>query len=194
MLKLNMGCGHNKRPGFINVDAFAECAPDQVADLEVTPWPWPSDCADEVLFIHSLEHMGGDPKVFLAIMKELYRISADGCVVRIHAPHPRHDNFLSDPTHVRAITPKMMLLFDREMNDRVIAAGGANSPLARYLGVDFELVQQRVTAEPAYLQKLERGEITRERLQELLDTAFNVGREFQLELRVHKPVRAGTVT
>ena len=45
--------------------------------------------------------MGADPKVFLKIMQELHRIGRPGCRVVIHVPHPRHDNFLGDPTHVR---------------------------------------------------------------------------------------------
>ena len=78
MLKFNMGCGQNRRAGFINVDAAAASQPDEVVDLEATPWPWPDNCADEVWFVHSLEHMGADAKVFLAIMIELYRICAPG--------------------------------------------------------------------------------------------------------------------
>jgi hypothetical protein len=70
-MKFNMGCGHNRIPGYVNVDAFAACEPDEVFDLEQTPWPWPSGCAEEVLFIHSLEHMGADAKVFLAIIQEI---------------------------------------------------------------------------------------------------------------------------
>src|SRR3954467_8023608 len=129
-MRFNMGCGHNKLNGWVNVDAFAAAEPDVVWDLETLPWPWPDNCATEVRFIHSLEHMGGDPKVFLAIMSELYRIAApDGRVV-IHVPHPRHDNFLGDPTHVRIITPDTLNLFDRAQNDAWRQSGSANTPLA----------------------------------------------------------------
>ena len=37
-------------------------------------------------------------------MKELYRISCDQANIHISVPHPRHDDFLADPTHVRPIT------------------------------------------------------------------------------------------
>ena len=47
----------------------------------------------------------------------------------VHVPHPRHDDFLDDPTHVRAITPKLLKLFDRRINDTVNAQEGANMEL-----------------------------------------------------------------
>ena len=80
-MKFNMGCGQQNRPGYVNVDVAASSTADEVVDLEATPWPWPDSCAEEVVFNHALEHMGGDPKVFLAIMAELYRICAPGAVL-----------------------------------------------------------------------------------------------------------------
>src|SRR4051812_30210725 len=100
-MKFNMGCGLNRRDGYVNVDMFASSGADEVWNLEQTPWPWPDGCAEEVLFIHSLEHMGEQSAVFLEIIRELYRICAPGASVRIHVPHPRHDDFIDDPTHVR---------------------------------------------------------------------------------------------
>src|ERR1051325_5898267 len=100
-MKLNLGCGSKALEGFVNVDKYRTDATDLVLDLETTPWPWPSDCAEEVRFIHSLEHMGHDTEVCLGIMRELYRVCADGAKIVIHAPHPRCDDYLGDPTHVR---------------------------------------------------------------------------------------------
>lgn len=185
-----MGCGHNRRAGYVNVDASPACEPDAVWDLEQTPWPWPDDCADEVLFIHSLEHMGGDPKVFLRMMQELYRIAAPGCRVVVHAPHPRHDDFLNDPTHVRAITPEVLGLFDRARNDAWRAKGAANTPLAHYTGVDFRITDfKAVLAEP-YAQALERGQMPREKVFEAIRTLNNVVVEYRIELSAHKGAQA----
>lgn len=186
MLKFNMGCGHNKLPGFVNVDAFAEAQPDEVWDLEQTPWPWADNCADEVRFIHSLEHMGASSTVFLAIMKELYRICAPGAVVRIHVPHPRHDHFMHDPTHVRPVTAEMLQLFDRAENDRIQALGGANSPLAHYIGVDFRLEQRTAVLDEPYATAFNTGRMSGEQIGALVRERNNVIVELQMSLRVHK--------
>jgi hypothetical protein len=186
-MKFNMGCGHNRREGYVNVDSAPESAADEIWNLEQTPWPWPDSCAEEVLFIHSLEHMGRDTDVFLAIVKELYRICAPGAVVVIHAPDPRHDTFLDDPTHVRAITRNMLALFDRERNDAWRAQGLANTPLAHYTGVDFRIVEHRAILAPEYLQAVNAGEVAREDLPRLARERNNVVLENRIRLEARKP-------
>jgi tetratricopeptide (TPR) repeat protein len=185
-LKFNMGCGRDKRPGYVNVDQSPACGPDQVLDLELTPWPWPDGCAGEVVFNHSLEHLGGDPKVFLAIMREIYRICRDGAVVHIHVPHPRHDDFLGDPTHVRAISPQVMSLFSKAENDRWAAMGASNTPLAHYLGVDFELTSSTVELDEPYRTRLARGQLSEEQVQTALREKNNVATEYRMALKVRK--------
>ena len=138
-MKLNLGCGYNKREGWTNVDSAAQCAPDVLHDLESLPWPWTSDSVEQVRFIHSLEHMGRVPSVFLAIMQELYRVCRNGAEIEIAVPHPRHNNFLGDPTHVRIITPELLQLFDREACDEFKRRGASNTPFAHYLNVDFAI-------------------------------------------------------
>jgi hypothetical protein len=191
-MKFNMGCGAKKLPGFVNVDAVLACGPDEVIDLEKTPWPWPSDVATEIVFNHSLEHMGADPKVFMAIMSETWRIARDGCEVRINVPHPRHDNFIGDPTHVRAITPQMLGLFDRRLCDQVMALGGANTPLAHYLGVDFETTHTETVVDEPFLSQYRIGALSEEALRLMLRTQFNIAREFKITLRVRKDQTAAT--
>lgn len=185
-MKFNMGCGRRRMAGYVNVDAVAASEPDQVFDLETTPWPWPDGCADEILFIHSLEHMGGDPKVFLAVMQETWRIAEPGCRVVIHAPHPRHDNFINDPTHVRPITPQMLSLFDRELNDRWVAAGAHATPLAHYTGIDFRTVSAELVLEEPYATQLKTGEITPADADRLAATLNNAIREVRVVLEARK--------
>ena len=138
-LRLNLGCGMNRLDGYVNVDRYGE--PDVRHDLEVVPWPWPDDSVGEVLLKHVLEHLGRDPDVYLGIWKELYRVCRDGAMIRIAVPHHRHEYFFNDPTHVRAVTADGMTLFSQRLNRQSIAKGLANTPLALYLGIDFEIVE-----------------------------------------------------
>jgi hypothetical protein len=186
-MKFNMGCGHNRLDGYVNVDSSPNSAADQIVDLEQTPWPWADGCAEEVLFNHSLEHMGAEAKVFLAIIQDLYRICADGAVVQINAPHPRHDNFIGDPTHVRIVTPKVLSLFDKSKNDHWKARGEANTPFAHYLEVDFRMETAiTIVAEP-YYSRMQSGELTPQAVHELIQSHNNVASEHRMTLRAHKP-------
>jgi hypothetical protein len=138
-MRLNLGCGHNRKAGWVNVDKFGD--PDVRHDLETFPWPWPDDSIEEIELVHVLEHLGQSVEVYLKIFQEIYRISKPGCEIMIRVPHPRHDNFLDDPTHVRPVTRLGLQLFNQYQNDFWRRNGCANSPLGQYLGVDFDLVQ-----------------------------------------------------
>lgn len=182
-LKLHLGCGLKRLPGFVHVDISPEADPDLIWDLE-RPWPWANDSADEVKLIHALEHMGADMKTFTGIMKELYRVCAPGALVVIGAAHPRHDSFTEDPTIVRAITPAVMALFDAALPRR----SGAPA-LARTTGVDFEVIRREVILDDAYRAQLDKGELSPHEAMHLARTNYNVARDFLIELRVHKPPR-----
>jgi hypothetical protein len=140
-LKLNLGSGVRRIPGFVNVDYSSECSPDIVMNLEETPWSFDTASVSHIVMSHVLEHLGQTPASFLSIMKELYRICQNDAVIEITVPHPAHDDFISDPTHVRAITPQLLALFDKEENLRWRAMGAANSPLALQCGVNFKILK-----------------------------------------------------
>ena len=185
-MKLNMGCGHNRLEGHVNVDLFSECNPDIVCDLESLPWPWPDASVDRVVFHHSLEHLGANARTFLGMMRELYRICRDGAEILIDVPHPRHDDFLNDPTHVRIITPHLLTLFDRQLNDQWRQMEAANSPLAHYLGVDFVLVRYNsILAEP-YATQYADGVLTTEDVDAMSRELNNVIREYRIVMAARK--------
>ena len=113
-MKLNLGCGENKYVGFINVDKFG--TPDLKHDLEKFPWPWKDNSVDEIRLIHILEHLDKDVDIYFIIFKELYRKCKDVILTTIFVPHFRHDFFFNDPTHLRVITPIILLLFSKSFN------------------------------------------------------------------------------
>jgi hypothetical protein len=186
MLKLNLGCGYNQLEGYVNVDASAACKPDLVANLEQTPWPWPSDSVDTAVFNHSLEHMCASADRFLALMSELYRVCCDDAAILIGVPHPRHNDFIDDPTHVRIITPQLLTLFDRRKNDEWRERRCSNTPFAHYLGVDFEITNVEVLLDEPYSSQLQAGQLTWEQVDREVRTKNNVAREYRIALRVRK--------
>jgi hypothetical protein len=187
-MKLNLGCGFNKPKGYIHVDMFEECQPDIIHNLESFPYPFEDNSIEEVLFNHSLEHIGQLPSVFLKVIQEVYRISKGGAIIKINVPHPRHDDFVSDPTHVRPITPLTLQLFDLELNLQWREMKAANSPLAIYLGVNLKLLSTKITLEPVYLQLLESEQINYDQIGKLIRERNNVAKEFQFILKVIKDI------
>jgi hypothetical protein len=178
-VKLNLGCGQNRAAGYVNVDREASASPDVVMDLERFPWPFETSSVDEVQAIHVLEHVGARPDVFIGIMKELYRVCRGGATIHIAVPHPRHDFFTDDPTHVRAITPQTLQLFSKANCEEWKRMGASNSPLALYAGVDFELRAWTQTVDPAYKNH--------PNLDELLRHWNNIATEYRMVLEVIKP-------
>jgi hypothetical protein len=185
-MNLNLGCGYGKLEGWINVDSAKECAPDLLYELECLPWPWESNSAERVCFIHSLEHMGREPSVFLGIMQELYRVCCNGAEIEIVVPHPRHDNFLNDPTHVRVITPGLLQLFDRRICDDVKRRGGSNSPLAHYLNVDFAITSIDKALDEPYFSRYASKLLSDDDIERMSSELNNVISQYRIFLLARK--------
>jgi hypothetical protein len=183
-MRLNLGCGQRKLAGHVNVDKHG--SPDLRHDLEVFPWPWPDGSIEEVLLIHVLEHLGQTPEAFIGIVKELYRVCKPGALVKIAVPHPRHDNFLGDPTHVRPISADVLSLFSKRLNLEWQNSGLPNTPLALYHGVDFEIVENVYVLEPKYRAALAAGELDQDALNTLASERNNVVQEIHVTLRAVK--------
>lgn len=177
-LKLNLGCGSNKMPGYVNVDLYGE--PDVRQDLESFPWPWVDSSVEEIYLSHVLEHLGAAPNVFIQIMKEMYRVSANGAKIHIIVPHPRHDHYLGDPTHVRPVTPQMLALFDRAQCETWQAKGYSNTPLALFHGVDFQMI------ECAYVLDQKYQNVPPKDIEQLMNERNNVCAEIRMVFQVRK--------
>jgi len=185
-VKLNLGCGFDKREGWLNVDNFDACEPDQMLDIETTPWDLPTDGFEHVLMKHVLEHVGADFATFRRVMQELYRVLTPGGLLEIHVPHVRHDTFWSDPTHVRAFTPLTFTMMSKRQNREWMAQRANYTMLAFALDVDFEVETIVQSYDNAWQAKFNAGEITREQLRELANSSWNVARELQVRLRAVK--------
>lgn len=186
-MKLNLGCGSHHLPGYCNVDKFAAAKPDRVVDLERLPWPWEDDSAEEVVLHHVLEHLGRDTDTFLGIVRELYRICRNGALLRITVPHPRHQDFLQDPTHVRPIVPEMFLHFDLAVNRQWQQHGLPGTPLAMYLAVDFAIVAVDHRLDPHWQRWLAADSRRAGEIDAIARANNNVVQEVEIVLRAQKP-------
>jgi SAM-dependent methyltransferase len=184
--KLNLGCGFDKREGFINADNFPECEPDVRVDIESVPWPFEDNQFDHVLMKHVLEHVGAEFSVFRDVMRELYRVLAPSGIIEIHVPDYRHNTFWSDPTHVRAFTLKTFEMMSKKRNDEWISQRANYTMLSYVLGVDFELVSALQVYDAEWLDRHRKGEITRDELRASADKFLGVVREIQVTLRAIK--------
>jgi predicted SAM-dependent methyltransferase len=100
-MKLNLGCGNNKKEGYINIDSSKEVKPDKVWNLEKKPLPFKVNSVDEVLAYHVLEHVQN----FIPLMHDLHKICKNGAVIKIRVPFYSAWGQFNDPTHVRFFSP-----------------------------------------------------------------------------------------
>jgi ubiquinone/menaquinone biosynthesis C-methylase UbiE len=180
-MKLDLGCGDKRREGFIRVDRSQRVEPDMVLDLEQLPWPWPDGSVDEIIMEHVLEHLGQAPAVFFGIMQELYRVMKPGAWLHIAVPHPRSDNFMADPGHVRPILLTTMALFSRR---KCLEAARTNIlPCALEYGVDFEIETYSYVLMKSVQDALDDGRLSKEDVQEGISTRWNVVNEIKMTVR-----------
>lgn len=96
-LRLDLGCGRNKREGFVGVDSLPfDGKVDVVCDLR-KPWQWKSDSVDEAHCSHFLEHLTGAERIHF--FNELYRVMRKDAKVTIITPHSSSGRAYGDPTH-----------------------------------------------------------------------------------------------
>ena len=185
-MKINLGSGNKKYKGFLNLDKFDVFKPDIVYDLETFPYPFKDNEIEEIKMYHILEHLGQIPEIFNNIMTELYRICKNQAIIDIRVPHPRHDNYLADPTHVRPITTMTLQLYDRELNEKWREIGAANTQLAVINNVNFKIIETIIKLEKKYHILLKENKIDQNQIEEYINKYNNVVVETQYKLKVIK--------
>jgi len=185
-MKLNLGCGSKILNGFTNVDKYNAYKPDIVHDLEIFPYPFDENSVDEIILSHVLEHIGQVPDIFNNIIKELYRICKNDTLIKIAVPHPRHDDFISDPTHVRPITVLGLSLYDKELNKIWEKDNAANTPLGIIHNVNFKIVKVNYVIDDKYKKLLAEKNILESDLEEYSNKYNNVIQEIQIDWKVVK--------
>lgn len=112
-LKLNIGSGNHRLPGFLSVDNNQNASGVDVAhNLESLPWPFEESSVEAVVMDHVLEHLEDT----IGVLKELYRICADGARIEIRTPHFSCN--WTHPGHKRAIGVGLFDHFDPAHEER----------------------------------------------------------------------------
>ena len=185
-MKLNLGCGKKYIDDWVNVDFYDDSKCDVTHDLEEFPWPWKDNSVSKIKIIHTLEHLGVDWKVYVQILQEMYRICEDDAKIYVHVPSPWHWNFISDPSHVRPVTPDGLNLFSKELCQICINEGMAETPFAMIYDVDLRPHDVVWKFDQSWENKLNKGEVQRSQMEEFHSMYRNVVKEFQISLAVVK--------
>ena len=186
--KLNMGCGFAKLNDHWNVDVTPRCNPDEVFDLENTPYPWEDNFFEKITANNILEHLGETPRKFTAILKEMYRISSDLAEWSIVVPHHRCDLFYDDYTHIRTLTTKTFRMFDQKVNFETLGKL-SDATFGIFNDMDLEVLDYTFNV-VGYWQNLLNDEMLGNKEFNIkLNTMSNVVEATNIFLKVHKPGR-----
>ena len=100
IIKLHLGCGKSKLPGYVGLDLVPLDGVDVVHDLNLFPWPFADGAVAEVVMDNLLEHL---PDTVRA-MEEVWRICGDKATVNIYVPYYNSPGASRDPTHLKFFT------------------------------------------------------------------------------------------
>ena len=103
-IRLDIGCGRNKRPGFIGIDKedYSDLYNEGefiCRDIE-KGLPFCDNSVDEIFCQHVLEHIFD----LDFVIHEIWRVLKPGRTVTIIVPHRDSPNAYKDPTHIRFFT------------------------------------------------------------------------------------------
>lgn len=71
-MKIDLGCGKNKKEGFIGVDSLPFPGVDVVLNVGTDPWPWVDGSVEEAHASHLVEHLTREQRAHF--FNELYRV------------------------------------------------------------------------------------------------------------------------
>jgi hypothetical protein len=96
-VKIDIGCGPNKKEGFIGLDQYAFPGVDHVVALGRDPLPFGDGTVEEAHASHFIEHLTQIERCHL--MNELHRVMKPGAKMAVIVPHWGSTRAYGDPTH-----------------------------------------------------------------------------------------------
>ena len=107
-MKINLGCGKRKMPGWINIDSEKNVDPDIIRSIE-NGLPFQDNSIEVVNARAILEHIKQGK--LTDVMREIYRVLKPGGLLYVMVPHWCQKWMWSDPTHYTAWSREMMEWF-----------------------------------------------------------------------------------
>jgi SAM-dependent methyltransferase len=171
--KLNLGCGRDILPGWINLDKVKLSGVDIVANLDQcknAQLPFENDEIDEFLASHVIEHLYNS----LAFMEELHRIAKPNAKAIFRVPYGSSDDAFEDPTHVKQYFLKSFGFFSQPF----------------YFKADYGYRGDWLTEKITLLvdAQVHQGK-NAEQIMFEVNTFRNIVKEMIVELRAIKPIR-----
>lgn len=111
-IKLDIGCGFNKQPGFVGIDIREGPGVDIVQDLEKFPWPLPDNSVSLAVASHVVEHIDPHGFTFVNFMNEVWRVLKPGGHFMISTPYAGSQGYFQDPTHCNPCNEITWCYFD----------------------------------------------------------------------------------
>jgi len=179
---LDVGCGWNKTPGAIGMDANPRTHADVIHDLGSVPYPFSDNEFDQVVCRHVAEHV---PDV-MAFIAELHRVTKSGGTILIVTPHYSNPDWPTDPTHRNHfnsysfncfVEDRQLFPFYTEVRLRPIRSYVSLANLWRAIGMEMIVNLD---------QRWPKMRFTRKFWEFYLSTLFR-GKELQFEFQVIKP-------
>jgi SAM-dependent methyltransferase len=140
-VRIDLGCGNAKQPGFLGLDAFPGEQVDHVLDLTTDRYPFDDGTVDEVFSAHFLEHIDEPNHVF----REIGRVCRDRARISFWTPYAWTDEaFLYG--HLHGITEDLWEQFCVHHRDEYLPMLGGRWQLQTVIYVVEEAVIADLTA------------------------------------------------
>lgn len=108
-IKLDLGCGSQKKPGYTGLDRVTLPGVDIVCDVE-KGIPLKDNSVSAVYSNYFLEHVNN----IIFVFQELYRVCCDGAQLELVVPYYASVNAFKDPTHKQFFTEETFEYFSRK--------------------------------------------------------------------------------
>jgi SAM-dependent methyltransferase len=109
-IKLDIGAGENRQPGFLTMDIRPLPNIDIVWDIQKFPYPIPDNSCHKILMSHIWEHI--EPKYRIVMVNELWRIMKHDGELWLSCPYYLSFGAYQDPSHYPCPTEATFTYFD----------------------------------------------------------------------------------